>query len=180
MNVRTLLIIAGLALPVIAFAILSQSAPQSPKTETLTTQKLLKESNTGVPKDTPTPVSIDAGSVPKGVKPGPMSTPPVVLPKLKEQQQPSSPQAMTLQQAIEKVKKRLSYLEKMNPADWPAERTRHLNAPRTLAQAKDYNRNRLATLATMTEAQWNREQQEALHRQLVGHGKPVLPPLEKK
>jgi hypothetical protein len=182
MNVRTLLLIAGLALPVVAFAILSQSMPDSSKTVSVPndmgddgvtppadSKNEAAATQADTPQDTPTTeeqaadVAPDAGQVPEGVKPGPMSVPPVVLPPIAEQQQqpPRNPNAMTLKQAIDKVQSRLTYLERLHPGEWPEERKRHRNAPATLAEAKEFNRTRLAKLTAMTEKQWNQEQQAA-------------------
>jgi hypothetical protein len=194
MNLRTLLIIAGLALPIVAFAILSQSAPMSPKTGKPKAAPMLEEAakkegqNTAAeaasaPANTQEanneiPPSPNAGQVPEDVEPGAMSAPPVVLPPIGEATG-TAPAAdasgtptpgqqiaggMSLAEAIEKTKERLGYLEKMHPSEWAEERKRHKNAPPTLNQAKEYNRNRLAKLATMTNEQWEKEKIAAAER----------------
>lgn len=182
MNLRTLLIIGGLALPLIAFAILSQSMPESSKTAPVkpvaTKQAAPNAAETAPGKpstidDTSTPpaISADAGQVPPGVKADGMSVGPVVLPPIDK----SSPQvqpagqvvdlgAVPLEEAIKKTKDRLAYLEKMSPKEWPEERKRHPNAPATLQQALEYNRNRLANLATMTPEKWAKQQQATADR----------------
>lgn len=178
MNMRTLLIIAGLALPIVTFAILSQSLPESPKT-TVAMHKTTATNHKRTETKHVT-VSPGAGQIPKNVKPGPMSAPPVILPPLSKDAKKQVRGYMTLQQAIDKVKNRLAYLENMDATQWPVERLRHKNAPPTLYQAKSWNRNRLAQLATMTEKQWNMQQQEALARAMqAAAGKPKLPTLNR-
>jgi len=181
MNVRTLLIIGGLALPIIAFAILSQSVPES----TSTSAQVNTPHKDG-PQTAPQTADNypDAGSVPANVNPGPESAPPVVLPPLSRNdsaanaqpdpnaanpnaqaaaggtvQAPDPAATMTLQESINKLKTRLGELEKLTPAQRPAERQRHPGAPATLAQAKEYNRNRLAKLSVMTEEDFQKMQQ---------------------
>ena len=182
MNLRTLLIIGGLALPLIAFAILSQSMPESSKTAPVK-QMASPQAAPKAPETTPdtpptiddtsTPpaISADAGQVPPGVKAEGMSVTPVALPAIDKsapQAQPTGPvvdlTAISLEDAINNTKERLAYLEKMSPKDWPEERQRHPNAPATLQQALDFNRNRLATLATMTPEKWAMQQQATADR----------------
>ncbi len=188
MNLRTLLIIAGLALPIVTFAILSQSVPQSssePPKNTDTVAKAEKPKPAAIATNntntSQAAVAPDGGQIPPGVKVGPASPPPVILPPISKngtqaaapvsangavvaEKAPLPPGTPTLQQLIEKTKARLGELEKLTAADWPAERQRHPNAPATLAEAKDFNRNRLAKLATMTEEQYQKEVQANVDR----------------
>jgi Skp family chaperone for outer membrane proteins len=167
MNLRTLLIIAVLALPIVVFAILSQSGTQSPKTQ--------QAPQTPATPAASNPVAAPPPAAPQAAAPaiqqppaadvtqtGGVSAPSVLLPPLDNNSAAAAiaPTAqVTLDQAREKVKSRLAELEKLTPAQWPEERKKHPNAPATLQQALDYNRNRLSKLSSMTESQWETEQQ---------------------
>jgi hypothetical protein len=177
MNLRTLLIITGLALPIVVFAILSQSGTQSPKTQQAapaTPATPQQPAAAQKPANVPPPATQAAPVAPapaENAQPGNVSAPPVLLPPISNNEAPVNNAApvnaaplpvaapITLEQAREKVKARLAVLEKLTPEQWPIERTKHPNAPATLQQALDYNRNKLAKLSAMTEQQWDAEQQ---------------------
>jgi hypothetical protein len=136
MNTRTLLIIAALALPPVALAIIVQSGPGAQKKST----KLA----TGAP------------AANTGIAPGAISNEPVRLPALEPSraEQKFQRAEAALKNRRKRVAHRLEQLKKMKPSDWPAELLRNPKAPPTLEEAIERNTFILQQLQKMTPEEW--------------------------
>jgi hypothetical protein len=132
MNKRTLLIIAALAVPPLALAIIIQSGPVGQKNNlTLAT---------GTPIAAPPARTI--------------SNEPVQLPPLEPTAEDIDQAKRELAQMRQRIEHRLQTLKQMTPAQWPAEQARNRHAPPTLEEAVAHNTAMLSQLEALTPQQW--------------------------
>jgi hypothetical protein len=135
MNTRTLLIIAALAVPPIALAIIIQSGPVGQKNNLLL--------STGA--SSPNTAITNKGAI---------SSEPVHLPVLDVSEQKRQHAQQELTQMRERIAQRLAALQRMTPAQWPAERARHPHVPSTLDEAIARNTAMLSQLQAITPEEW--------------------------
>ncbi len=139
MDKRTLLIIAALALPPIALAILVQTD--------IASSKKVSSPVTRAPDPLPAP----ATPVTKGA----MSTEPVRLPPLEiTPRKNGSAAAKQLDRTRQRILKRLKRLKSMTPQQWEKERMRNPRVPPSLQEAIANNERILSELQMITPEQW--------------------------
>lgn len=144
-HMRTLVIIAGLALPVVALALVTQFSPPKPA------------------KSIPSSVQPSMSAV----RPGASSSAPARLPSTTGIATDNPAPPATLTEARNRVRQRIDHLDSISPEQWREEKkARKASNPNarvaaTLAEARENARNYLSQLNMMTEEEFQQRRQKS-------------------